>query len=84
MAELPFDSAYKFMATFHRVTDDSGRDVIRVFVKGAPVYQLACCTRHRIALAADGRLVPVRPKTAESFNAENERLPGRARSARSC
>ncbi|MDX3866476.1 cation-translocating P-type ATPase [Streptomyces scabiei] len=34
--EIPFDSAYKFMATFHDWTDDTGREVIRCFVKGAP------------------------------------------------
>ena len=36
VAEVPFDSEYKFMATFHRMTDRSGRDVVRCFVKGAP------------------------------------------------
>jgi P-type Ca2+ transporter type 2C len=34
--EVPFDSDYKFMATFHRWTDHAGRDVIRCFIKGAP------------------------------------------------
>ncbi|MGY3206107.1 cation-translocating P-type ATPase [Streptomyces sp. TE5632] len=34
--EIPFDSDYKFMATFHDWTDDSGRAVIRCCVKGAP------------------------------------------------
>ncbi|MFD0212846.1 cation-translocating P-type ATPase [Streptomyces hirsutus] len=34
--EVPFDSDYKFMATFHDWTDDSGRAVVRCFVKGAP------------------------------------------------
>src|SRR6188508_2677557 len=33
VAELPFDSAYKLMATFHRMRDESGRDVVRCFVK---------------------------------------------------
>ena len=28
--------SYKFMATFHRWTDDSGRSVMRCFIKGAP------------------------------------------------
>ncbi len=36
VAEVPFDSAVKLMATFHRIADANGNDVIRVFVKGAP------------------------------------------------
>ena len=36
VAEVPFDSDYKFMATFHRWTDRAGRDVVRCFIKGAP------------------------------------------------
>ncbi len=70
VAVLPFDAAYKFMATFHRVKDDSGRDVIRAFVKGAPDQLLS---RAKDALAADGRLVPA-AEMSERFNAENERL----------
>ncbi|MFF9221381.1 hypothetical protein [Streptomyces viridosporus] len=34
--EVPFDPDHKFMATFHRWTDDAGGDVVRCFVKGAP------------------------------------------------
>src|SRR5689334_18187634 len=34
LAELPFDAAYKLMATFHRMNDDAGRGVIRCYVKG--------------------------------------------------
>jgi Ca2+-transporting ATPase len=34
--EVPFDSDYKFMATFHPWTDRAGRDVVRCFIKGAP------------------------------------------------
>ncbi|MEV0070438.1 HAD-IC family P-type ATPase [Amycolatopsis sp. NPDC050768] len=34
-ATLPFDPSYKLMATFHPTTDDSGREVVRCFVKGA-------------------------------------------------
>ena len=41
VAELPFDAAYKLMATFHRMKDESGRDVVRCFVKGAPDQLLA-------------------------------------------
>ena len=35
LAEVPFDSAYKFMATFHRVTVDGAEHVIEL-VKGGP------------------------------------------------
>ncbi|WP_338703486.1 HAD-IC family P-type ATPase [Streptomyces sp. Q6] len=35
IATLPFDPAYKLMATFHRATDGRGRPVVRCFVKGA-------------------------------------------------
>jgi Ca2+-transporting ATPase len=70
VATLPFDAAYKLMATFHRLTDESGREVIRAFVKGAPDQLLARATN---ALAADGQLVPIAGMT-DRFNAENERL----------
>jgi magnesium-transporting ATPase (P-type) len=36
IAELPFDAAYKLMATFHKMTGASGKEVIRCFAKGAP------------------------------------------------
>ena len=40
IAEVPFDSEYKFMATFHDM-EDGGRKVVRCFVKGAPDVLLA-------------------------------------------
>jgi Ca2+-transporting ATPase len=40
MAEIPFDAAYKFMATFH-----ADGDQVQVFVKGAPDVLLARCSR---------------------------------------
>ncbi len=40
IAEVPFDSAHKFMATFHQQAND-----VRVFVKGAPDVLLARCER---------------------------------------
>src|SRR3954469_14447521 len=46
VAELPFDTAYKLMATFHRMTDEAGREVIRCFVKGAPDQLLARASSH--------------------------------------
>src|SRR3954447_23208579 len=52
IAELPFDAAYKLMATFHRMEDERGRPVVRCFVKGAPDQLLA---RGSVALAPDLR-----------------------------
>jgi P-type Ca2+ transporter type 2C len=46
VAELPFDTAYKLMATFHRMPDESGREVVRCFVKGAPDQLLARASSH--------------------------------------
>jgi P-type Ca2+ transporter type 2C len=44
VAELPFDSAHKFMATFHRDGEQ-----VKVFVKGAPDVLLARCSTWRAA-----------------------------------
>jgi Ca2+-transporting ATPase len=70
IAEVPFDAAYKFMATFHEVTDEAGRDVIRAYVKGAPDQLLA---RSANALGADGATVPA-ADVHDRFMEENERL----------
>ena len=43
LAEVPFDSDYKFMATFHRVTLDGAEHLIEL-VKGAPDVVLARCS----------------------------------------
>ena len=40
LAEIPFDAAHKFMATFHQENDQ-----VRMFVKGAPDVLLALCTQ---------------------------------------
>jgi Ca2+-transporting ATPase len=55
VAEVPFDSDYKLMATFHEIPDD-GRTVVRCFVKGAPDVLLA---RSVTARGADGRPMPI-------------------------
>ena len=70
VATLPFDAAYKFMATFHRMEDDAGKPVIRAFVKGAPDQLLARATS---AHGPDGTDVPI-DKVREPFLAENDRL----------
>ena len=41
VAEVPFDSDYKFMATFHNMEDEQGNPVVRCFVKGAPDVLIA-------------------------------------------
>ncbi len=58
VATLPFDAAYKLMATFHRMTDEDGAEVVRCFVKGAPDQLL-----DRAAFALDSNLqrVPLAP-----------------------
>ena len=43
LGEVPFDSDYKFMATFHRVTLDGIERVVQL-VKGGPDVVLARCT----------------------------------------
>ena len=56
VAEVPFDSDYKFMATFHEMTADGGRPVVRCYVKGAPDVLIARATTIR---HPDGTLVPI-------------------------
>src|SRR3954447_3502009 len=71
IALLPFDTAYKLMATFHRMQNEEGRDVIRAFVKGAPDQLLA-----RAAWAPDPELHPIAVDDdfRERYMAENQRL----------
>ncbi|NLU83503.1 cation-transporting P-type ATPase [Rhodococcus sp. HNM0569] len=47
IAEVPFDSDYKFMATFHRTTNAGGENGIRCYAKGAPGVLLARATSMR-------------------------------------
>lgn len=56
VAEVPFDSEYKFMATFHAMTADDGQPVTRCYVKGAPDVLIARATSFR---HPDGTLVPI-------------------------
>jgi P-type Ca2+ transporter type 2C len=56
VAEVPFDSDYKFMATFHEMTGDDGRPFVRCYVKGAPDVLIARATTIR---HPDGSLVPI-------------------------
>ena len=69
VAEVPFDSEYKFMATFHEL-DEDGRKVLRCFVKGAPDVLLARSSQIR---GPEGTTVPA-AEGMERVTAENDRL----------
>jgi len=71
IAELPFDAAYKLMATFHTMTDASGKKVIRCFVKGAPDQLLP-----RSATVFDADAGPASADSAfrQRYLTENQRL----------
>jgi len=71
LAELPFDAAYKLMATFHKMTDESGAEVVRCYVKGAPDQLLA---RAATVFDADAGAVPADGEFRELYLAENQRL----------
>jgi Ca2+-transporting ATPase len=71
IAELPFDSDYKLMASFHRMKDESGHEVVRCFVKGAPDQLLA---RSTMRLDPDLEPVAVDDDFEERYMAENQRL----------
>lgn len=70
VGEVPFDAAYKLMATFHRMKESDGREVIRCFVKGAPDQLLA---RSTYSLGAEQQLVPIDAVRGEYLE-NNERL----------
>ncbi len=69
IAEIPFDPARKFMATFHRNGDE-----VRVFVKGAPDVLLARCTRQLVAQGEH----PVDEARRIRLMRENEAMASRA------
>lgn len=69
IAEIPFDSAHKFMATFHHAGDQ-----VELFVKGAPDVLL---TRASHWLTENGEQ-PLDAATREHIEAENEHLASQA------
>jgi Ca2+-transporting ATPase len=75
LATLPFDPAYKMMATFHSATDVSGRPVVRCFVKGAaPAVMGRAAT-----VLAGGKVVPWDDGVSRRAQAEMERMEGEGR-----
>ncbi|HSP74893.1 MAG TPA: HAD-IC family P-type ATPase [Cryobacterium sp.] len=76
VASVPFDSDYKFMATFHRMTGADGRPVIRAYVKGAPDVLL---TRSSSGRMPGGRSAPLTDEARTKVLAENDRIAGSGR-----
>jgi Ca2+-transporting ATPase len=70
LATLPFDPAYKLMATFNSTVDMTGRPVVRCFVKGA-----APAVMSRTASALSGGVsIPWDTGLAERGQADMERM----------
>jgi Ca2+-transporting ATPase len=66
-AEVPFDSDYKFMATFHRYPV-AGRERVVVLVKGGPDVVLVRCTRSGGPLAESPQDIEVSRDAIEEAN----------------
>jgi Ca2+-transporting ATPase len=71
VAEVPFDSEYKFMATFHKMTDANGKPVIRALVKGAPDVLIA---RSSAYWMPGGEVRPITDANRSLALTENERM----------
>ena len=71
VAEVPFDSDYKFMATFHNMKNENGKPVVRAFVKGAPDVLISRSCYYY--LSGDDS-VPVTDVNRPLALAENERM----------
>jgi len=69
IAEIPFDSAHKFMATFHR-----DGEWVRMYLKGAPDVLLSRASSYLDAIAE----APLDAAARTAFEAENVRLAGQA------
>ena len=75
LATLPFDPAYKLMATFNSTTDAAGQPVVRCFVKGA-----APAVMERAATALSGGVsVPWDTGLKERGRTHMERMEGEGR-----
>jgi P-type Ca2+ transporter type 2C len=70
LLEIPFDSDYKFMATFHRWSTHDGRDVVRCFVKGAPDVLSARADRY----LGGEEVLPFDDAARERYNRANASL----------
>ncbi|MCW4019522.1 MAG: cation-translocating P-type ATPase [Candidatus Bathyarchaeota archaeon] len=71
IAEVPFDSEYKFMVTFHNMTDNQGKPVVRAFVKGAPDVLIA---RGSFYWTPEDKVLHIIDENRPLATAENERM----------
>jgi P-type Ca2+ transporter type 2C len=71
VAEVPFDSDYKFMATFHNMTNAQGKPVVRCFVKGAPDVLIA---RSSSFWLPGGEVQPITEENKPLALKENDRM----------
>jgi Ca2+-transporting ATPase len=69
IASIPFDSDYKFMATFHAMNNKTGKSVIQAYIKGAPDVILARCTH---GLMPDGSALELNDDIRKKILEENE------------
>jgi P-type Ca2+ transporter type 2C len=73
IASVPFDSDYKFMATFHTMPGADGTPVVRAYVKGAPDVIL---DRSAYARMPGGVSQALTDQMRATVTAENERIAG--------
>jgi Ca2+-transporting ATPase len=71
VAEVPFDSDYKLMATYHNMVRPDGTPVVRAYVKGAPDVLLA---RSSHGIHPSGEVIALTDEIRERAMAENDRL----------
>ena len=71
IAEVPFDSDYKFMATFHNMTGAHGEPVVRCYVKGAPDVLIG---RGGSYLRPDDTVMPITDENRSLALEANDRL----------
>lgn len=71
IASIPFDSEYKFMATFHKMKTREGVPVIRAYIKGAPDVILGMSA---YGLMPDGSASDLSADSRKKVEEENERI----------
>ncbi len=76
VASVPFDSDYKFMATFHRMPGADGSPLIRAYVKGAPDVLLSRSSTVRMSAEQSDTFTD---ESRAKVLSENERIASQGR-----